>query len=238
MDKYITRLFVILLLPCCVLVLSAGEVFGAKTSPMYEQVLEKLTQLTPGAFIEVRIGTAKQKYEIDEPFEVRFQSNKDCYFVLMHIDADGNITFLAPSAVIPDNRMKADRVYSTGATVPLASDQKELYDFGMRITASPPRGYETINLFCSVERIDLFKVDFDNEPLYSITPNDEEKLQSLLSRLDQLQKFDWSGTSVTYKVGEVRAVPRKHGGLKPIGSTGTTGKWFPPVGSTGTTGKQ
>jgi hypothetical protein len=234
---------------CCVLVsvciicgLFLTAVSEAQDEPEktpYELVMEKLETLVPGDAIDVRMGTEKDEYNLDEPFEVRFQVSEDCYIVLMDIGAAtqkedelvyGDITFLIPSFKLTENKVEGGRVYST------------LYDFDLPIKVAPPDGYETVNLFCSPEKLDLFDADFDTEKVYTVTPDDTEKLQKLLERLERLEKQEWAGSSVSFLIrdpekGITRGV-KKFGALPPIGATGTTGKFFPPIGATGTTGKQ
>jgi len=186
-------------------------------------------------------GTAV--YQYGDKFETRFQVSEDSYVVLMHIAGlnkdslgniidGGNITFLLPNQQFSDSRIEAGQVYST------------LHHFDMDIPVGPPPGSETINLFCSNEKLDLFKADFNKEAYYTIAPDDEERLIELLDSLNQLEGREWSGSSLKLRIGQPpleglqRGVPRKFGALPPIGSTGTTGKFFPPIGSTGTTGKK
>ncbi len=263
MDKHVTWILIILLLPWSLLLLSAVEALGADTSPLYEQVLGKLESLTPGETIEVRMGTEKERYDTGELLEIRFWASKDSYITLMALSTDGNITFLAPSRQVPDTKIEGGKVYSTGSPSGPVSAEETLYDLSMKITVMPPNGTETINLFCSPAKIDLFEADFDKEPFYMITPANEERLKTLLDRLDQLEQFEWSGTSIKILIGpeptpmpmpglkkgmprkpglppvpeSAKMIPRKFGALPPIGATGTTGKFFPPIGSTGTTGK-
>jgi len=231
MWKKIIRVFAIMLLSCSFLLLSTTRAQEGQEKPGYERLLDKLESLEPGERIEVRLGTEKELYEIDDPFEVRFQASEDCYVMLMDIssaqkDSPGDIQFLLPNYKFLDNKIEAGRVYST------------LHDFGLKIKVAPPYGVEVINIFCSAEKIDLFETDFEKEPYYTVKHDDDERLEALLNRFERLEQVEWSGNSVKVKIGNPRAIPRKFGALPPIGSTGTTGKFFPPIGSTGTTGKK
>ena len=231
MWRKITWVCTLMLVSCGVLFLSASGAQEGEENLLYQQLMEKLESLTPGEDIEVKMGTEKEQYEVGDPFEIRFQTNKDCYVVLMdissaHKDTYGDITFLLPNSKFPDHKIEAGRVYST------------LFDFGMNMTVAPPYGIEVINLFCSTKKVELFEADFEKESFYKIQYNDEGRLKVLSDRLDQLKQTEWSGNSVKVQIGISRSMPRKHGALPPIGSTGTTGKFFPPIGSTGTTGKQ
>jgi hypothetical protein len=241
MGRRIFRIFVMMVLSWSILFLSGSQAQEDERSPVYQQLMEKLENLVPGETLEVKMGTEKEQYDAGEPLEIRFLANKDSHIILMDISTDGSITFLAPSHQVPDPRIEAGIVYSTGSPSP-STDENTSYDLGMKITVAPPDGIETINLFCSPEKIDLFEADFEQEPFYTIMPDDEERLKALLDRLEQLEQSEWSGQSIKIHIGPelpegVRAVPRKYGALPPIGSTGTTGKFFPPIGSTGTTGK-
>jgi hypothetical protein len=220
--------------------------------------LEQLEDLTPGNAIEIRMGTERDRYRVEEPLEARFMASRDSYMVLMCIATDGTITFLAPSRQVPDPKVRGGRVYSTGSSGETQSE----FSLGLRLITASSSGTETLNLFCSAERFEFFDADFAQEPFYTITPEDNERLRALSNRLEDLQQVAWSGTSVMIKVGsESAAAPkmqkgisvgpdaftapeaqknvgqRRFGALPPMGATGTTGKFFPPIGATGTTGK-
>jgi hypothetical protein len=206
--------------------LPVAEAQQEAVSSPYTQLMEQLARLTPSETIDVQMGPEKDQYELGEPFEMRLQVDQDCYIVLMDISTNGDITFIVPSIQVPEGKVEAQRVYST------------LHDFGLEITIAPPSGIETLNLFCSSEKIELFEADFEREPFYTISKDDQERIQDLMARLEQLQNYEWSGGSVQIFIGpKSRAVPRKLGALPPIAATGTTGKFFPPIGSTGTSGK-
>ena len=196
-----------------------------ETAPsLYSQVMDKLESLTPGETIDVSMGTEKEEYEIGESFEMRFEVSQDSYIILMHISSDGNITFITPSATVPAEKLEGERVYSTR------------YDFDLPLKVIGPGGIETINLFCSPDKIELFDIDFD-KVFSTVNVDDEEGLRKLLENLEQLEEIEWSGNSVSFLIKGARGQFSKRGGLiPPIGSTGTTGKFFPPIGSTGTTG--
>jgi hypothetical protein len=162
--------------------------------PLYDQIAAKLGSLKPTGRIQVDIGTEKEQYEIGDPFEIRFRTDQDCYVILMDIgsaetDQDGEITFWLPNGKYPDNKITGDKVYST------------LHDFDMNITIGPPQGFETIHIFCSTEKIDLFATDFKAKKYYTITPDDEGRLKNLLESLDRLKDYEWSMGFVTIHTG-------------------------------------
>lgn len=204
-------------------------------SPIHDKVMQALQQLKPGNAIAVKIGTAKNEYNLGDPFEVRFMADKSCYIFLMDISTNGDISFLAPSAIVPETKIyiEGQKVYST------------LNDFGLpSIKIGPPGGNEIVNIFCSTEK-DLFGADA-GEKLFAktIKPTDTEELTLLLERLEQLKTKDWSGNSVPFKIlssplsGATRGMTSFSGALPPIDSTGTSGRTlFPPIDSTGTSGK-
>lgn len=221
-----------------------GSRIGAqenKSQAAYQQLMATLEKLAPGKAIEVNLGTEKEKYEIGERVEARFRTNTASYFVLMHISApeadptgkirkSGDITFLLPNAQFPDNTIQGERVYST------------MLDFKLQLESDFPIGLDTLNLFCSADKMDLFDADFEKAPFYRIRSDDEEQLKKLSARLELLKKQKWSGASVSFLVQEkgaqLRALPRKYGALPPIKGARTTRKFWPEMRATGTTGKQ
>ncbi len=231
-----------LVIGCIMLSMVGMPLVGEETSDeyaAYQEVLDRLEFLTPGNTIDVRMGTEKGEYAVGEPFELRFMVSDACYMVLMDIGASaegtqnnspvyGEITFLIPNYKVLENKLEPGKVYSS------------LYDFDMKIKVAPPSGYETVNLFCSPEPLALFDADFTKERIYTIEPNDTDKLQALLNGLERLQQQEWSGTSVSFLIkepgGTRAAMPKKFGMLKPMGGTGTTGKsenFFPPLDGEG-----
>ena len=231
MMKKISTVYIILSMLSISLIHAAGAGAEMKTfSPAYQELMDKLENLKPGDAIDVKIGTEFEEYKVGDPFEIRFMTSKECYVALMDISTNGDIIFIAPSVVMPDNKVEGGRVYST------------LSDFNMNIKVAPPGGVETINILCSSEPFKLFEHNFEEEPLYTIKTHDEERIKKLIDSLNQLKQLEWTGNSVSFlikdpQVGARGSFSKKGGILPPIGSTGTTGKFFPPIGSTGTTGK-
>ena len=242
--KTTTYLIIATVVLCYVLGLSALAVENEETYAVYLKVLEKLEYLTPGDSIDVRMGTEKDEYFVGEPVEIRFMASETCHIILMDIGAAtknqvtgdmeyGPISFLIPYYKLPEKQIEAGYVYSTS------------HDLEMRIKVAHPIGYETVNLFCSPEPLDLFSPDFTKEKIYIIQPDDTERLQKLLQQLERLEQQEWSGSSVSFLIkdpslGTPKDLPKKFGALPPIGGTGSTGKgkFWPPLGATGTTGKQ
>jgi hypothetical protein len=253
MYNKILGMSTVIILSWGIFLLPGLEAQNVPANPVYEQVIEKLENLSPGKTIEVQIGTEKEEYKAGESVELRFQTSKDCYVVLMNIAAAeqepkngeskyGEISFLLPYSKARDNRIKGGRVYST------------LHDFELAMKASPPYGYGTINIFCSPEKIVLFEPDFGQEEMfYTIKPDETDRLQALLNRLDQLQQSEWSGSSVSFLIkkdqgrlqewlgGSISSLMKKNQEASPkfgaIQTSGTSEKFFPPIGSTGSTGK-
>ncbi|GAK57976.1 hypothetical protein U27_04949 [Candidatus Vecturithrix granuli] len=199
-------------------------------SPEYEKLINTLEELKPAESIVVRMGTEKEEYNLGEPFELRFQVSQESYITLMDISPEGDITFIVPSIKVPENKVEADKVYST------------LHHFELPIKIAPPTGYETINLFCTTEPFTFFDTTFEQEPFYTIKKDDKERLSALIARLEQLKEIVWAGTSVQFFIrsatrGAGPSPARKFGAIPPVESTGTSGVFFPPLDPTGTTGK-
>ena len=157
--KTTTYRIIVIVVLCHVLGLSALAVENKETYDVYLKVLEKLEYLTPGDSIDVRMGTEKDEYFVGEPVEIRFMASDTCHIMLMDIGAAtknlvtgdmeyGPISFLIPYYRVPEKQIEAGRVYST------------LHDLEMKIKVAHPIGYETVNLFCSPEPLDLISPDF------------------------------------------------------------------------------
>ncbi len=169
-------------------------------------------------------------FAIGDSFEARFRADTDCYVALIHIGVEtkdpatgktigGGIVVLLPNQRTPDARLKAGKVYST--------DQ----NFSIHLTAGTPPGYEVINILCSTEPFDVFDATGVFQNGYAvITPDNEAALQYLLHGVQQAASGKFGGTSLELRIGGTnRAFQKKFGMLKPMGGTGTTGKFFPPL---------
>ena len=177
------------------------------------------------------MGTEKEEYTLGDDFEIRFQISQESYITLMDISPEGDITFIVPSIKVQDNKVEADKVYST------------FHHFDLPIKIAPPTGYETINLFVRLKEFAFFETNFEQEPFYTIKKDDEERLNKLIAALEKLNDTIWTGTSVQFFIrsstrGAGPSTSRKFGAIPPIAPTGTTGKFFPPIAPTGTTGNQ
>ncbi len=232
----------IVLIVCCAVFCGSGiataEEHEAKHP--YKQVIQKLETLSPENSIEVVMASKQRQYNVGDPFELRFRVSEACYATLMHIAADGAISFLTPNVLTPDHKVEGMKVYSTRQ------------DLKLPITVSPPEGVEVVNLFCSSENFNFFQANFSQkEPFYTITPDDEHRLHDLLVKLEQLDDIEWSGGGIQFRVEDDSpvskgagardglAAPREAGGvLPPIATTGSAGKdpLFPPIEVSGSSG--
>lgn len=164
----------------------------------------------------------KARFAIGERFEARFRSDTACYAALVHIGLtdQGDILILLPNQDFPSVRLNAGEVYSTAQ------------NFSIPLTAGKPRGFEVMNLLCSEQPLDLFPETGRFVQGYAIiTPDDDAGLQYLLNGLQHAASGRFGGSSLVLEIGGgTRALPKKFGRLKPMGGTGTTGKFFLPVG--------
>lgn len=199
-----------------------------------EGAIGKENSTTYAALIMHAADEGMAAFAYGDQFEIRFQASQPCYATMIHIadekNEDGGITFLLPNREFSDAKIEAGKAYST------------TQNFNIQVTVGAPSAYEMVNLMCSQDKIDWFGADAGKDAFYAIMPTDEKRLQHLLKSLEQLERSEWSGTSMPLqiipKLGGVRDLPRKAGAIPPIGATGTTGKgqFFPPIGTTGTTG--
>lgn len=168
-------------------------------------------------------------FNFGDKFEARFRADTDCYVALIHIAgliqdrasgemSGGHILVLLPNQNQPNVRIKAGQVYST------------IRDFSIDLTAGPPAGFEVVNIMCSTEPFDLFQNTGTFTQGYAvIAPTDEAGLQHFLNGLEKLRKSKMGGTGLVLRVhgGERGVLRKKFGAIKPMGGTGTTGKFFP-----------
>jgi hypothetical protein len=169
-------------------------------------------------------------FRFGDKFEARLRADTDCYVALIHIGgfvqdratgemSGGHILVLLPNQNQQNARIKADQVYST------------IRDFSIDLTAGPPAGYEVVNIICSTEPFDLFQ---DSGPFTQgyavVAPTDEAGLQYFLNGLEKVVDTKMGGTGLVLLIHDERkrgVLRKKFGAIKPMGGTGTTGKFFP-----------
>ncbi len=234
-----------------------GKTLIPNISPIYPQVLQAIEHLEAGERIQIFLATEKETYVVGEPFEARFAVSEDAYVALMRIATNGTLTFLTPNPQNSNGKVQGNVVYSTGTS---ASDGQTAYDFGLNLFTEAPAGNEVLNLFCSPEQLLLFDAEDLEDGLYIVRPDDEERLQALLERIQRLSQTEWAGTSVAFLVEPVAApasapapsaskempasgkssLLEKSALIPDAGTQKTVRRKFGallPIGGTGTTGK-
>jgi hypothetical protein len=206
-----------------------------------QQVIEQLNSLPQGKTFTVRMGVVKEEYTLGDRFEIRFVASQNSYLTLIDIDMDGKITFLAPSQYVPaDKVIQGGRVYSTRTYPrPDPNSQEALYDLGMSLTITLPRGTDSLYLCCSTQPIEWFKPDeLGADGVYTILPADEKRLKALLARLDKFKQterggVEWAGASLAIEIGTGSTATIN---VSSLGGKTRSVKWFPPLGETVKTG--
>jgi hypothetical protein len=224
------------------IVLLSSEGQAATPKSLSQQVIEKLNSLPQGKTFTVRMGVVKEEYTLGDRFEIRFVASQNSYLTLIDIDVDGKITFLAPSRYVPaDKKIESGRVYSTGTYPrPDPNSQEALYDLGMSLTVTLPRGTDSLYLCCSTQPIEWFKPDeLGADGVYTILPDDKKRLKALLARLDKFKQaewesgVEWAGASLAIEIGTGSTATMN---VSSLGGKTRSAKWFPPLGETVKTG--
>ncbi len=222
--KRFSNIICILTIVVCSL---AAATDAAQFNQAHTKLMKTLENLHPTGSAEVLIAAEKEQYKPEEAFDLRFRVEEDGYIALMHISTEGDIVFFAPSYWIPA-RVEGGKVYS-------------IKEFQIPISIAPPGGIETINLFYSKTPFNLFDADINEDrEFYQIRHDEVEKLAALTKKLEELDKYEWSGNGTVVHIINPDKVTRDLPGVlvPPISTTGTTGKdvLFPPIETTGSAG--
>jgi len=98
-------------------------------------VLEKLRQVGSSGPFEVKVVTGKPTYQVGDGIRIGMRTAEDCFYVLLHRDANGHYTPVSPRGA-EENRLRAGEKYV------LPTD-------GTVIRVRPPAGREQFILICS-----------------------------------------------------------------------------------------
>jgi hypothetical protein len=95
-------------------------------------------------------GGCGSEYRIGDGIVVHFRANRDCYLTLLNIGTSGNLTILFPNGFHPDNRIRAERLY----TIPGP-------EYGFEYRLSGPPGAERLKAIATLKPVEMIPADFD-----------------------------------------------------------------------------
>lgn len=129
--------------------------------PNYKQSQEILKNFSPAQKpgFKVQVWTDRGKgsvYRVGERLNIHFESEKDCYLKLYHINAKGEIQLIFPNHIDSDNRIQANTIYSIPGE-----------NYGFEFIMSHPLGAEMIKAIASTspfQNIETSGVPLGNSP--------------------------------------------------------------------------
>lgn len=135
----------------------------------------------------------KHNFSIGEKIRVHFESERDCYMYIVNIGPTEDVTVLYPNSFVKDNYVQGRKAYSFPR-------EEDGFDFELQ----DPPGRELIYAIASLEKIDLFGVDWKNfdEGVYSIPREVRTRNIGIVAKKVQKQKSEhWSTHTFSFSKG-------------------------------------
>jgi hypothetical protein len=143
---------------------------------------------------------SRRDFYLGEKLFFRFQTEKDCYILLLNMDGEGNFHVIFPNQFQQDNFVKAN----TAVTIP--SEQNKRFEFEF----SRPVGEETVKVIATTKPLKLEKLGIKDfkESFPVISGNTralmvKEVIENINSNLTTAnaggEKFEWSEDTVVVR---------------------------------------
>lgn len=116
--------------------------------------LSALTNPTPAFKVKLNLDVDKTKYRIGEEIGFRFQTDADCYLILLHVSSAGEVTLLFPNKYAKNNAVRQGQTY----TIPPFENGKFLFHYKL----AGPTGQEMVKAIATQKYVDPWGITMDN----------------------------------------------------------------------------
>lgn len=176
--------------------MSAPKTIKTFISPLWSEI-ERIKKESPSFKIEFWAdkGTGAAEipgYRIGDFITLHFQADRDCYVTIFDFTTSGSVHVLFPNSFMPDNKVKAGRVY----TIPDAQA-------GFKIRVKDPPGIERVKLFATTKDIPLFQEDYSQEKFRSVTPENYSVSRDLEAVIDSLEQNAWAEARFELRIEQI-----------------------------------
>ncbi|MDY6987894.1 MAG: serine/threonine-protein kinase [Thermodesulfobacteriota bacterium] len=168
--------------------LEPSKAMGAR--PSFDSVLEAILALgedTDANFL--RLWVDKPAFRIGDPISYRFQSNKDCYLVLLSVTTTGELIQIFPNRFSLDPFVQGKREY----TIP-----GEDMEFELKITG--PQGEEEIVALAAEAPFDLLSATFESQPFFQVDKNDQALIAKISNNIYKMGRINMAQKRVSYGI--------------------------------------
>ncbi|MCP4104079.1 MAG: protein kinase [Desulfobacteraceae bacterium] len=162
------------------------------TEVSFEAVLEDVKALgrkKEAAFL--KLWTDKENFRIGDSVSYHFQSEKDCYVVILNLTTSGELIQIFPNKFNPDQFVQRDTIYS----IPEAS-----LDIALEITGPP--GKDELIVLAAEKPFNLFSTDFENQPFFALNKEDHAQTDKISSNIRKAEKLDLAQKRITYWIDD------------------------------------
>jgi hypothetical protein len=158
------------------------------TSRHIIQKLSMIKQHEPT--FDIKLWTNQETYQPNKPIKLFFRAYRDCYLILINVDAEGVVRIIFPNPNIPDNFIQAYETYNISR------------DFNLRMKAGDSSGFEHVKAIVTTRKMDISEIAFHGRKYFFFEEADSfiavQGIESLLRTLKK-QK-EWTETSFEFEI--------------------------------------
>lgn len=138
-----------------------------------------------------RLWTDKSRFRIGDTISYHFQSEKDCYLVVLNVTCDGDLIQIFPNRFSLTQFVQARKNY----TIP--GDEA---DIALEVTG--PSGKEQIVALVAKVPFDLFPATFDDQDFFQVDKDDQTSLEKISNNIQDMGKLNIAQKRMSYSIVE------------------------------------
>ncbi len=156
----------------------------------FESIVEDmkaLGQKKEAAFFQ--FWTDRENFRIGDLISYHFQSEKDCYVLVLNLTTAGELIQIFPNKDNSSQFVQKDKNYS----IPEAS-----LDIDLEITGPP--GKDEILVLTAEKPFSLFPTSFESQPFFVLNKDDQALLDKISSNIQKTGKLDLAQKRMSYRI--------------------------------------
>jgi len=140
--------------------------------------------------LRVEVWTEKASYKIEDEVIFYIRSNRDCYVTLLDLQTSGGLYILFPNALLKQNNVRANQIYS----IPASEAPFSIYSTG-------PIGVEGVKAIATTEPINITQFVEGESFIAFRTPEMQTKLcDHIKSAIQNLNSNEWDIAEWTFEI--------------------------------------
>jgi hypothetical protein len=161
---------------------------GAVTTSLFDSVVDSILALgkaREATFLRVYLD--KSQFVVGDPISYHFESERDCYLVILILTSTGDLVQIFPNAYRLDNFVQANKKY-------------RIPELGSNIAleAAGPPGQEEIVALTAEKPFSLLPSSFEGQPFFQLDRDNQGVLEEITQNLQTANQLRMSQKRASY----------------------------------------